>query len=40
MLENEDKPPLFKSWTSWYILVVGLLILQIILFAQLTKLYS
>jgi len=37
---NEDKPPLFKSWTSWYYLVVGFLILQIVLFAMFTKYFA
>ncbi|WP_336517531.1 hypothetical protein [Pollutibacter soli] len=40
MPETDEKPPLFKTWKGWYALVIGLLLLQIILFAQLTKLFS
>jgi len=36
----EDKPPLFKSWTSWYVLVIGFLLLLIILFYLFTKHFS
>ncbi len=37
---NEEKPPLFKSWTSWYYLVIVFLILQIVLFAMFTKYFA
>ncbi len=37
---NEDKPPLFKNWTSWYYLVIGFLILQIVLFAMFTNYFA
>ena len=40
MQEPEEKPPLFNSWNSWYALVIALIILQIVFFAQLTKLFS
>jgi hypothetical protein len=36
----DDKPPLFKSWNAWYILVVAFLLLQIILFSLFTKTFS
>ena len=39
--ENEEaKPPLFKKWKSWYLLVIGELILLIVLFYWFTKAYS
>lgn len=40
MHNTEEKPPIFKTWKGWYALVIGLIVLQIILFAQLTKLFS
>ncbi len=40
MSNNNDKVPLFKSWTYWYVLVIAFLILLIILFSLFTKTYS
>jgi hypothetical protein len=40
MDHQKDKVPLFKSWTSWYIVVVGFLILLIVLFYWLTKTFA
>jgi len=36
----DEKPPFFKSWNAWYILVIGFLILLIILFHLFTKHFS
>ena len=40
MSNNNDKVPLFKSWTYWYLLVIAFLILLIILFSLFTKTFS
>lgn len=41
MAENsEDKPPLFKRWRGWYILVLGFLTLQILLYYWLTQSFA
>ena len=41
MEKNEDeKVPLFKSWTQWYIFLVVFLILLIILFYLFTKKFA
>ncbi len=41
MEKNEDeKVPLFKSWTQWYIFLVAFLILLIILFYLFTKKFA
>ena len=40
MERNDDKAPLFRSWTYWYVLVIAFLILLIILFSLFTKTYS
>jgi hypothetical protein len=37
---NDDKAPLFKSWTTWYVLVIAFLVLLIILFSFFTKRFS
>jgi len=34
---DEGKPPVFKSWNSWYRLVLGFFILQVIVFYFLTS---
>lgn len=37
---DEDKVPLFKSWSTWYWLVIGFLVFCIIVFYFLTKHFS
>lgn len=37
MTTNQDKPPLFKSWTYWYVLVILFLVILIVLFYFFTK---
>jgi len=39
-LSPEEKPPVFKSWTAWYVLVIGFLALLILLFFLFTKHFS
>lgn len=36
-MKEKEKIPLFKTWTHWYVFVVGFLILLIALFYLLTK---
>jgi hypothetical protein len=36
-MEQEEKPPVFKTWRGWYILVAGVLLLVIILMYLFTK---
>ena len=40
MDDEEDKVPLFKSWTHWYVLVIGFLIVLIIVFYIFTKTFA
>ena len=35
-MEN-NKPPLFKSWKGWYLLLVGVLLAQIIIYYWMTS---
>jgi hypothetical protein len=37
---QNDKPPLFKTWTAWYIVVIGFLVLLIFLFDLFTKKFA
>jgi len=37
MTDDSEKPPLFRRWRGWYLLVTGFLLLQILLFTLLTK---
>ena len=37
---NPDKSPVFKSWNGWYVLVIGFLIAQIVLFYFFTKYFA
>ena len=37
---DEEKVPLFKSWSTWYGLVIGFLVFCIIVFYLLTKHFS
>jgi hypothetical protein len=37
---QNDKPPLFKTWTAWYVVVIGFLILLIVLFDLFTKKFA
>jgi len=40
MDDQKHKVPLFKSWTTWYVVVIGFLILLIVLFYWLTKTFA
>lgn len=35
--DSNDKAPLFKSWNTWYVLVVVFLVLLIVFFNFFTK---
>lgn len=37
---NNDRPPIFKSWTGWYAVVILFLVLLIILFNVFTKSFA
>jgi len=37
---KEEKPPLFKSWNYWYVLVLVFLLVLILLFTLFTKRFS
>jgi hypothetical protein len=39
-MTTNDKPPLFLSWTGWYITVILFLVVEIILFAIITHHFS
>jgi len=39
-MTDEQKPPLFKNWSSWYWIVLGVMLMQVILFSWLTRLFT
>jgi len=39
-VHDEDKAPFFKSWNSWYMIVIGFLLVLIGLFYLFTKYFS
>ena len=38
--QEDDKPPLFASWTQWYVFVLAFLIVLIVLFKFFTNYFS
>jgi hypothetical protein len=34
---DQEKVPVFKKWSYWYVLVIGVLMLMIVLFYLFTK---
>lgn len=40
MNDSNDKVPLFKTWTAWYVFVIAFLVVLIILFYFFTKYFS
>lgn len=38
--DNKEKPPLFKSWTGWYVFVVAFLVVLIVLFYLFTQKFA
>ena len=36
----DDKVPLFRSWNTWYAVVIGVLVVLIILFYLLTQYFK
>jgi hypothetical protein len=40
MKMNQEKIPVFKKWSYWYILVIVVLIAKIIFFSLFTKFFS
>jgi Mg2+ and Co2+ transporter CorA len=39
-MDQEEKVPLFKKWSYWYVLVIGFLVCCIVVFYFLTKHFS
>ncbi len=40
MNANESKPPLFSSWSTWYWLVTGVMVAQLIIYLIITISFS
>lgn len=39
-MSDTEKPPLFNSWTGWYVLILAALVIQIILYRLLTVAFA
>lgn len=39
-MSDPEKPPLFESWTGWYVLILAVLVVQIIIYRFLTMAFS
>jgi hypothetical protein len=39
-MSDSEKPPLFDSWTGWYVLVLSVLAIQIVIYRVLTVVFS
>lgn len=39
-MTEEEKPPLFKNWSSWYWVVLIVMLVQVLLFSWLTYIFS
>lgn len=39
-MQPDERPPLFKNWSSWYAAVIIALVLQIIFFIYFTKYFA
>ena len=37
---DEQKPPLFKTWKTWYVIVLAVLVVQVIFYTIITKIFS
>ncbi len=37
---SEEKPPLFESWNTWYKIVLGTMLIQVIIYFLITKSFS
>lgn len=37
---DEHKPPLFNHWSTWYWIVLGVMLAQVVLFTWLTQSFS
>ncbi len=39
-METEGKPPVFKTWRHWYLLVLSVLLIQVLLYYWLTQSFA
>lgn len=37
---HNEKPPIFERWVSWYVLILAALVIQVIVYLFITKLFS
>ncbi len=39
-MTDPEKPPLFKSWNGWYVMILSVLVVQIVVYYLLTIRFS
>jgi len=39
-MTDEEKPPLFRAWRGWYLTLIIVLLVQIIFYYWLTRLFA
>ena len=39
-ISNKEQVPVFKSWKSWYVLTILILVVQIVLYFGITKFFE
>lgn len=39
-MSTGEKPPLFKTWSTWYTIVLGALVIQFIFYLFITMVFS
>jgi len=39
-MEAEEKPPVFKSWSRWYWLVIITMVIQVLLYFWITQTFA
>jgi len=37
---SDEKPPLFRSWKTWYQLVLAAMLMQVVVYFLITKYFS
>jgi len=37
---NNEKPPVFQSWKTWYTIVLGALVIQVIIYFIITHTFA
>jgi len=39
-MDAEEKPPVFKTWSHWYWLVIAVMVVQVLLYFWITQAFA